>query len=168
MNHAVESHFENPPPQMCHLPKEAAAIFINNELITLDPTKALRCRLGKVQAREFLTSEKGWSPQQFDEVAWDSIHKVLSTKPVMFRLWLTSKQCSNFCATGKNMACNAQANDDQCPSCWWSQANHLCICPSEQCTQLFLDNICELEHWMESHNSTSLELAYWMIKDLQG
>jgi hypothetical protein len=65
---------------------------------------------------------------------------------------------------------NTQANDDRCPSCWKAKerADHLCICSSEHCTQLFLDNICELENWLEAHNSTSLELAYWMIKYLQG
>ena len=108
---AIDSHLGNRPPPMRRLPKEATAIVINGEKITSDPTKALRYRLCKIRAREFLISEKGWLPLQFDEVAWDYLHKALSTKPVMFRLWL-SKQHSNFCATGRNMSRNAQADDD--------------------------------------------------------
>ena len=166
---AIDSHLGHRPPPMRRLPKEATAIVIDGEKITSDPTKALRYRLGKIRAREFLISEKGWLPLQFDEVAWDCLHKVLSTKPVMFRLWL-SKQHSNFCATGRNMSRNAQADDDRCPSCWRAKerAEHLCVCPSEHRTRLFLDNVGELECWMEANNATCHELAYWTVKYLHG
>jgi len=68
------------------------------------------------------------------------------------------------------MARNTQADDNHCPSCWKAKerADHLCICSSEHCTQLFLNNVCKLENWMEAQDSTSLELAYWTIKYLQG
>jgi hypothetical protein len=42
------------------------------------------------------------------------------------------------------------------------------ICPSEHRTKLFLDNVGELEHWMESNDATCPELAYWIVKYLQG
>lgn len=169
VHRAIKSHLDNVPPRTTRLPRESAAIFIDEVKLTSDPTKALRYRLGKVRARDFLTSEKGWSPQQFDEVAWDSLHNVLSSKPVMFRLWL-SKQHSNFCATSKSMVRYGQSDDDRCPSCWRAKerAEHLCICPSEQRTQLYLDNVQELELWIESNDSTSPELAYWTAKYLHG
>ena len=65
------------------------------------------------------------------------------------------------------MSRNAQADDDRCPSCWRAKerAEHLCICLSEHRTRLFLDNVRNLEHWMEANNATCPELAYWTFSD---
>ena len=156
------------PPQRL-LPKEAAGIFIHGQKITTDPTSELRYLLGKSAAKTFLCSDHGWSPRQFDEVGWDWLHKVLASKPVMFRIWLC-KQHSNVCATGTNMVRRKHADDDRCPNCMARQerAKHLCICPSESRTSLFLDNVTELELWMANNNNTDPELAYWLTKYIQG
>ena len=79
------------------LPMEAVGLFVNNQKITSDPTNELRYLLSKSDAKTFLTNEQGWTDVQFDEVGWDWLHKVLISKPVMFRLWL-SKQHSNWAA----------------------------------------------------------------------
>lgn len=84
------------------LPMEAVGIFINKQKITLDPTNCLQYQLSKVEAKIFLTSQQGWSEEQFDDVGWDWLHQVVVSKPIMFQLWL-SKQHSNFCATGLQM-----------------------------------------------------------------
>lgn len=119
-------------PKQRLLPKEAAGIFVRGQKLTSDPSSALRYLLSICAAKSFLCSEQGWSTQQFDKVGWDWLHKVLATKPVMFRIWLC-KQHSNFCATGKNMVRREQSNDDRCPNCMarHERAKHLCACPSE-------------------------------------
>jgi hypothetical protein len=63
-----------------------------------------------------------------------------------------------------------QSDDDRCPNCMARQerAKHLCICPSESQTSLFLDNINELESWMAYNNNTDPELAYWLPKYILG
>ena len=151
------------------LPKEAVGLFVQQHKITSDPTNSLRYLLSKGEARRFLTAEQGWTAEQFDSVGWDWLYQVLASKPVMFRLWL-SKQHSNFCATGLQMKRCKLSDDDRCPSCWSrrERARHLCECPSDSRTQLFLDNVADLEGWLTLNNNTDSELAYWLIKYIYG
>lgn len=151
------------------LPKEAVALYVDNHKVTSDPTNVLRYRLSKSNAREFLTAERGWTVEQFNDVGWDWLHQTLAGKPVMFRLWL-SKQHSDFCATGVQMRRRKDTDDDRCPSCHSrrERAKHLCICPSESRTSLFLDNVSDLERWMANNDNTDPELAYWLAKYILG
>ena len=151
------------------LPMESVGLFVNEQKITSDPTNSLRYLLGKLKARHFLMEEQGWTSEQFDSVGWDWLHQVLAKKPIMFRLWL-SKQHSNFCATGVQMKRCKFSDDDRCPSCWTSKerAKHLCTCPSDSRTKLFLNNVAELESWLSLNNNTDPELAYWLIKYILG
>jgi hypothetical protein len=55
--------------------------------------------------------------------------------------------------------------DERCPNCGrWETAAHLLFCPSEDRTQLLIDNADELEKWLEKDGSTDQELAYWIPK----
>ena len=166
---AIEASQDRGYPPTGLLPKETVGLFINQQKITSDPTNTLRYQLSKVEAKLFLTSQQGWSDEQFDDVGWDWLHQVLASKPIMFRLWL-SKQHSNFCATGLQMKRCKLTEDDCCPSCWSrkERASHLCTCPSESRTKLFLDNVSELESWLAINDNTDPELAYWLIKYIQG
>lgn len=62
------------------------------------------------------------------------------------------------------------SEDDRCPSCWSrrERAGHLCKCPSESRTTLFLDNVAELESWLSLNDNTDPELSYWLIKYILG
>lgn len=166
---AIEHNLESPRTASGTLPRERSAIFIGNEKITSDPTNALRYLISKFRAKHFLVSHHGWSEAQFDSVGWDWLDKVLAKKPVMYRIWL-SKQHSNFCATARNMKRAGYSDDDRCPSCWKrkERANHLCRCPSQVRTQLFLDNVNKLEQWLSADDKTCPELAYWTIKFILG
>jgi hypothetical protein len=166
---ALEQALEKAPQRAGLLPKEAVGLFVRQNKITSDPTNSLRYLLSKAEARRFLTTEQGWTAEQFDSVGWDWLHQVLASKPVMFRLWL-SKQHSNFCATGLQMKRCKLSDDDRCPSCWScrERARHLCACPSDSRTQLFLDNVADLEGWLTLNNNTDSELAYWLIKYIHG
>lgn len=169
VSRAINSHREQANRSTDMLPKEAVAIYVTKQKITSDPTNSLRYLLGRSEARLFLTLEQGWTGDTFDSVGWDWLHLVLSSKPVMFRLWL-GKQHSNFCATGVQMKRCKMSDDDRCPSCWAprERARHLCICPSESRTKLFHDNVSELEAWLSLNDNTDSELAYWLIKYILG
>ena len=55
--------------------------------------------------------------------------------------------------------------DERCPNCGRREtAAHLLLCPSEDITQLLIDNVDELEKWIEKDGSTDQELAYWIPK----
>ena len=169
VSRALDKARDEPPRQTGLLPKESVALFVDNHKITSDPTNSLRYLLSKKEARLFLTSEQGWTADKFDSVGWDWLHQVLASKPIMFRLWL-SKQHSNFCATGLQLKRCKLSDDDRCPSCWSrkERARHLCECPSDSRTTLFLDNVADLESWLTLNNNTDPELAYWLIKYIMG
>ena len=151
------------------LPRESVGLYVNGQKITADPAHELRYLLGKIEAKRFLTTEQGWADDQFEDTGWDWLHRVLSSKPIMFRLWL-SKQHSNFCATGRQMVRSNMSDDDRCPSCWKrkERADHLCKCPSKSRTDLFLENVSDLEQWLTNNDNTDPELSYWLLKYIRG
>ena len=159
-HHTSEGHLQ---------PRESVGLYIHGRKITSDPAHELRYLLGRMEAKHFLTTEQGWTEDKFDDTGWDWLHRVLSSKPVMFCLWL-SKQHSNFCATGVQMVRCKMSDDDRCPSCWKAKerADHLCTCPSKSRTDLFLENVSELEQWLTTSDNTDPELCYWLMKYIRG
>jgi hypothetical protein len=107
-----------------------------------------------------------WPNEQFDEVDWEHLELALKAKPDMYKIW-RSKQNSGFCGTrvqaGRYLGIPGQ--DERCPNCGRREmAAHLLLCPSEDRTQLLIDNADELEKWLEKDGSTDQELAYWIPK----
>jgi hypothetical protein len=151
------------------LPKELVSVKVLGEKITGDPSHILRQLIGRVQAKSFFINQKKWSERQFEEVAWEHLHMVLSRKGTGFRLWL-AKQTSDFCATGVQMVRCRMADDSRCPSCWKprERADHLCKCPSEARTQLLESAVDGLCRWMESDDRTDPELCYWLPRYIRG
>lgn len=147
------------------LPGETAAIFIDGEKVRSDPTADLQYHLGKHRAREFHVKERGWTPEQFDAVCWDSLRMALAGKSERFNLWLT-KQHSNFSASRKQLARHSGSADDRCPSCiiHKEDAAHLCICPNEDRTLLLKKDADELAKWLSLDDNTHPEIAYWVPK----
>lgn len=144
---------------------EKSAIFINGSKLTSDISEPTRYAVSRIKAKQFLVSHKHWTPEQFEEVSWETLDRVLSGKPPGFRIWL-SKQHSNFCATRVQMKRWFAADDDRCPSCLLGKerADHLCRCPNEERTQLLRENTNELEEWMTQHDNTHHKLLYWIPK----
>ena len=151
------------------LPRELAAVFFSDGKSTSDPAEMMRIEIGHRKARWFLTHEIGWTPLQFDLVAWKHLNATLSSKPLAFRLWL-AKQHSGFCATSLMMKRCNMSDDDRCPSCWRrkERAEHLCKCPSAARTALLEESIKDMERWMEKDNNTDPELRYWIPKYIRG
>ena len=147
------------------LPGERCAIIVQGIKQTSDPGPAVRLAEGTSRAKSFFTMKKGWSPEQFHNVAWDALDDMLHTKPPGYRIWLT-KQQSGFCATGVQMKRWFGAENDRCPNCLSpaERADHLCRCPSEERTQLLHDSTADLEKWMRLDDNTYHEILYLVPK----
>ena len=149
------------------LPREQAAVFVGGSKQTTDFADAVRLEISQDEAKQFLINERDWTPSQFDQVDWGRLHNTLQSKPQGYRLWL-SKQHSNFTGSRVQTARYANSMDNKCPSCRQCEerASHLCVCPDEDRTRLFKDNVAQLEKWMRKDGNTNEELSYWVTKYL--
>jgi len=150
------------------LPKEDVAVVIWGNKITNDISYPIRFHASKEVARHYLCNRKKnpWLNEQFDEVDWEHLDLAMKTKTDMYKIW-RSKQTLGFCGTrvqvGQYLGIPGQ--DERCPNCGRRETStHLVLCPSEDRTQLLLDNAAELEKWLEKDGSTDQDLAYWIPK----
>ncbi len=97
---------------------------------------------------------------------WEHLELAMKTKPDMYKIW-RSKQNSGFCGTRVQVGrySGIPEQDERCPNCGrWEMAAHFLLFPSEDRTQLLIDNADELEKWLEKDGGTDQELAYWTPK----
>ena len=143
------------------LPLESAAVFCNGAKLNGECGDEIRYQMGLKDARRFYLEELGWFAATFDAVDWAARDKVLSDTSDMFRVWLC-KQCSSFCATGKNMGRWFGSDATSCPNCEEDQeeASHLLHCPDPGRSAFFRDE-CKVVHaWlMEAHTDPVLGSA---------
>ena len=164
------------------LPSVSAALFVNGVKLTSSIENTVRFGLGKEEANRFLVHEPKakWTQEQFDQVDWERLHNCLDPKPDTYKMWL-SKQHTNFCASRVQVARYAgeQVEDEEgnplptttdtsYPNCGArnERAAHLCVCPDEDRTRLFQEEVGKLEEWMHQRDNTDEELAYWIPKYL--
>ena len=90
----------------------------------------------------------------FDVVDWDAIELSLKSKPKMYNLWY-GKQCSGWCGTNKKLKQWGQTTDSRCPNChgFNEDAAHLMVCPCENRTKLFREQVRSFEEWMHTHHT---------------
>ncbi len=163
---AMTQGYHDRPTQL--LPKEDVAVVIWGNKITDDVSSPIRFHASKEVARRYLGNRKKnpWPNEQFDEVDWEHLELALKTKPDMYKIW-RSKQNSGFCGTRVQVGRYSEipGQDERCPNCGRREtAAYLLLCPSEDRTQLLIDNADELEKWLEKDGSTDQELAYWIPK----
>ncbi len=157
------------------LPLEKAAVVLDGFKLTTDVGPEVRIQLGMEEAERFYTKPcnivfgvnkrgLGWSSQRFHAVTWKALDATLKSKLDMFQIWL-SKQCIGMCATKKNMKRIQDLLDNKCPNCNHPRetSDHL---PKARQTLLFQDSMATLTGWMNNHNQTDAELAYWIEKYL--
>ena len=168
------------PQRWTLLPFEQSALFVEGIKLTSDVSGPVRFALGRIEAERFYTQAVdiqdngvntgglGWDRERFNLVDWESLHECLHTKKEMFGVWL-SKQCMGVCATRRNMARINKEDDDVCPNCKHvrERSDHLNRCPDLGRTALFDESVGRLERWMDLHNRTEPELAYWIGKVLR-
>ena len=153
------------------LPREDVALFSHGEKLTSDIAKTVRYSEGRKEAKEFLTTEKKWSEEQFEEVDWDWLTETIEKKPDMYKVWL-SKQHTGHCGTRAQVAYYSglkeheiSSNDVGCPNCGMKEtAAHLCVCPNEDRTRLLKEMVDDFETWMNKNDATNREIAYWVPK----
>ena len=80
------------------LPHEDTAVFVDNRKLTRDLAKAVRYKVGKEQARNYLINQEGWTGKTIDEVDWNRLYGTLENKPEGYKIWL-AKQHTGFCRT---------------------------------------------------------------------
>ena len=154
-------------PQL--LPHEHIAVYVDKYKQTTDPADSIRYSRSKQLAKQFLTTEIGWSPTQFDLVDWESLHKCLKSKPEGFKTWL-AKQHSNFCATRLQMQRWYGAEDSSCPSCGSpdERAEHLCRCKNGDRRRLLVECTTDLVRWMSIGENTHPDLIIWVERYILG
>ena len=59
------------------LPSENTAVFVDNRKLTRDLSKAVKYKVGKEQAGNYLKSQEDWTGKQFDKVDWNRLHGAL-------------------------------------------------------------------------------------------
>ena len=97
---------------------------------------------------------------------WDLLDSTLEKKPDGYKMWL-SKQHTGFCDTRLQVSYYSGLKGKQawCPNCGRTEtAAHLCLCPSEDRTRLFIESTEELQDWLLQDDKTGRELAYWLPK----
>lgn len=178
---AVQDYITNPSDRatvLQLLPREQAAVFVAGEKQTSDTANALRFALGMIKAKRFFTrpvqikngSNKGglgWQGKRFDAIDWDTLERVLASKPTSFGIWL-AKQTVGVCATRRIMARNLGLSDDRCPNCLRGpeRSSHLNHCLDDGRSLLFTEAVEDLNEWMAKNQRTDAELRYWLIKFL--
>ncbi len=163
-------------PHQPVLPKESAAVFINNIKQTSDVAKEVRFALGHVDAEKFYTTPLGernkhgqrdkrgglgWSKASFDAVDWRALDSTLDPKPQMYKEWL-AKQCSGFCGTQSMVARWDHTRNGLCPNCGKKEdAAHLNVCTDRERTRLLNTMADNLAKWLATHHAHP-SLLYWI------
>ena len=158
-------------PQLTNqlLPLEYCAIYVDSIKQTSDPATQIRYSCGKHSARKFLTTERGWTHNQFDTVDWENLHTCLQAKPDGFRTWL-AKQHSDFCATRLQMQRWFGMDDSRCPSCLRVEetAAHLCQCSDPDRRSLLETDVTDLVKWMSVGDNTHPDITNWVEQYILG
>ena len=94
-----------------------------------------------------MVKECKWSEEQFEQVDWDMLDSTLNNKPDGYKAWL-SKQHTGFCGTRLQVSYYRGLNGEEawCPNCGRAEIEaHLCMCPNEDRTKLFIKMTDDLE-----------------------
>jgi hypothetical protein len=70
---AIRSGMGREEKQM--LPSEDTAVFVNNRKLTRYLENEVCCEVGREKACKCLTSQEGWTNENFIKVNWDRLHK---------------------------------------------------------------------------------------------
>ena len=96
---------------------------------------------------------------------WELLDATLDRKPDGYKIWL-SKQHTGFCGTRLQVSYyqGLQGMQVWCPNCGCKETTaHLCLCPCEDRTRLFIESTEELQDWLQ-YDKIERELAYWLPK----
>ena len=147
------------------LPGKDIAVFVRGKKLTSDLSKTIRFKVGREKAKDFLLKECKWSEEQFEQVDWAMLDSTLNNKPDGYKTWL-SKQHTGFCRTRRLQVSYYRGLNGE--EAWRANcgrvetAAHLCMCPNEDRTKLFIKTTDELEKWMVKNGKSDSELAFWI------
>jgi hypothetical protein len=149
------------------LPRENVTLIVWGDKITGNILGPLRFHASKLLAHKCLTHQQKknkWTHDQVEKVNWEYLDLALKSKTDNYRIW-QSKQTSGFYGTQMQVGLysgEAYLNE-RCPNCRaWKAGTHLMQCPEIDRTHLLINNVKELEKWMETDDKTDPEL--WTTK----
>jgi hypothetical protein len=150
------------------LPDEDLVVLLDGIKVSGLYEKTITRNWGDKEARLHY-HENGIVPlDQFDEVYWDGIEKVLDRCPEMFSVWAT-KQVSGFNGNNHLLHHINGVTVDICPncSCHPERASHIVFCPDPARTQVFNSSVDKLVEWLASQR-TATELTILLSTYLCG
>lgn len=151
------------PPAQDMFPLEPMAIILGRKKLTTTSGSALRYWAHRNIARRFYAKQKILFPDQFDEVAWKTIHEALWEIPRMFQLW-GAKQVLDIAGTNEMQARYKEHHDKMCPSCSIAieTCAHVLFCREEGRLDVLDRSIDLLDDYL-IHSKTNRELRYCLI-----
>jgi hypothetical protein len=150
------------------LPDEDLVVLLDGIKVSGLYEKTITRNWGDKEAR-LDYHENGIVPlDQFDEVYWDGIEKVLDRCPEMFLVWAT-KQVSGFNGNNHLLHHINGVTVDVCPNCGChsERASHIVFCPDPARTQVFNSSVDKLVEWLTSQR-TAPELTILLLTYLRG
>ncbi len=150
-------------------PREDIALILWGDKVTGDISVPLHFHSSKSVAHKYHLHQqkKGrWTHKQFKEVDWEHLDLAFKSKADNYRIW-QSKQTSGSCRTGLQVGLYSREMypDKQCPNRSARETDaHLMQCSDKDRTRLLIENVEELEKWMEMDGRTDPELIYWILK----
>jgi hypothetical protein len=133
-------------------PLEPVSLVIGDKKITSNTCTTLRYHTHRQEAKATLVSMKVLSPDQFEEIDWESVHTALHKAPKMFQLF-AGKQVCNVSAVLGNISKHREHSHlgNKCPNCETEKetCEHLLYC-NEEGRQRVLDlQILRIRSWLE-------------------
>ena len=156
------------PPLQEMLPLEPIAIFAGKQKVTSGSDSHLRFWVGRIKAKKVFAKLKILLPNQFDEVAWESVYPVLHEVPRLFQLW-GCKQVMNIAGTNEMQSRYKEHHSDRCPSCsvCVETCGHVLYCQEEGRVDVLEKSIDLLDDWL-IEQKTDEELRFCLIDYARG
>jgi hypothetical protein len=159
-----------PPPPQDVFPLELMAVFVGKEKLTSGSEDWLRYWCERVVAKEALAHDKVKVLQhdQFEEVDWPAVHKVLTDVPRMFQVW-ACKQVIGVAGTNEMQARYTPNHNKRCPSCGVSveTCGHVLFCEEAGRVDLLHKSVDLVDKWLKEQG-TDQQLRQMLMEYAHG
>jgi hypothetical protein len=155
---------EELPPQDV-FPLEPVAVFVGSEKLTSGSEDYIRFWCQRIIARQVFAHKKVrvLTPNQFDEVHWESVYQALSEVPRLFALW-ACKQVMGIAGTNEMQSKYTPNHDKKCPSCGICDetCGHVLWCNEEGRVETLHASIDLVDRWLQDHGTDGRLRRYLM------
>jgi hypothetical protein len=134
-------------------PYEDFQIHTNHIKVTGQVKPALEEYWGRANAKTFLDQENIVPLNEFDNIWWSGVSKVMASYPKMFQIFIT-KQVSGWCRSNSKRSLWDTSILSICPNCGYvgETSKHLTPCTHKERVTLFRESIHEVITCLENAN----------------